>query len=396
MITEEIKSIAESIEDDLVKIRRHIHENPEVGYKEYETADYICEILDQAGIHYKRNIAITGILAEIKGEKDGPTVLLRADMDALNMEEMRSWEHTSKNKGVMHACGHDGHIAWGIGAMLILKKMENKIKGTVKCIFQPAEEGGGGAKKAIEEGILENPKVDAVFGAHVWPPLDTGVIGVKYDGIMAAPAFFSIKVKGKGGHSASPHETIDPISIGAQIYMGLQTIISRSTTPTEPVVLSVTQFHSGTAHNVIPDDAVLAGSVRTVTKTMSSFMATKMEEVARGIAKANGGDIDFSFQTYYPPVINDTEMVHHLKKSASKIVGEEKIKVLQQPSMAGEDFAYYLQKVPGTFFFVGTKNEEAGIDKPLHNPYFTLDEKVLKIAAAVMAQATLDYMNGED
>lgn len=392
-MTEKIKNIAEVIKPKLIEIRRHLHMNPELGYEEYETAAYICSQLDEIGVSYKAGVGVTGVLATIEGHQDGPTVLLRSDMDALSMMELNECDYKSQNTGKMHACGHDGHVTWLLGAAMILNELQSELKGTVKLIFQPAEEGEGGAVKVIEDGVMDKPKVDAVMGAHIWPGIEAGSIGVKYKGAMAAPTFFKLRIKGKGGHGAEPHNTIDPIAIGCQVYSGLQTIISRMSNPTEPVVLSVTQFHSGTAHNVIPDEAELSGTVRTFTDEMVNHVERKMRAMIQGIVEAHGADYEFEYNTYYPPVINDDAMVDHLKSSAAKVVGEDKVKVLSDPSMAGEDFSFYLKEAPGVFFFVGNRNEGKGITKPLHSPYFNIDEDVLGIASAVMAQAAVDYLN---
>lgn len=387
-----IKEIAKLLQPKLVEIRRQLHRHPELGYEEFETAHYIANQLEVAGIDFVQGVGGTGILATITSGQPGPTVLLRADMDALAMTELSSCGYKSQLDGKMHACGHDGHMTWLLGAAMILKELEPHIKGTVKCIFQPAEEGLGGAIKVIEDGIMENPKVDAVFGAHVWPGLPAGDIGVKYDGIMAAPTFFSVKIKGIGGHGAEPHNTVDPISIGVQVYTALQTIVSRLSNPTEPVVLSVTKFHSGTAHNVIPDEADLSGTVRTISDEMNSHVEAKLRSLVNGIVEANGASCEIEYNTYYPAVVNTGDMVDLLKESAGEIVGDNHVHTLNQPSMAGEDFSFYLKQVPGVFFFVGTKNESKGIIHPLHSPYFDIDESILSTASAVMVKTTLNYL----
>lgn len=391
-MTDKILELAKHIEDDLIKYRRQIHANPELGYEETETAKLISETLKSLDIEVLEKVGGTGVVGIIRGRNPGKTVMLRSDMDALKMLELNEVSYKSKNPGKMHACGHDGHVSWLLGAAMILKEMEKDFDGTVKLVFQPAEEGLGGAGKMIEDGVLENPKVDAALGAHIWPNLDSGFIGVKYDGAMAAPTMFNIKIVGRGGHGAEPHLAIDPISIGCQVYMALQTIVSRMTNPTEPVVLSITQFNGGTAHNVIPNEVLLAGTVRTVTDTMADKVQESMKAIVEGLVKANGADCEFDYNTYYPAVINDKEMVDLLIGSAGKIVGQDKVTVFSEPSMGGEDFSFYQQKVPGVFFMVGTRNEQKGIIKPLHNPSFNLDEEVLVKASTVMVQAALDFL----
>lgn len=387
-----ISKYASIIEKDLIQIRRKIHSYPEPAFEEFKTAELVSNELNKLGLEVNINIATTGVTGLLRGNHPGKTIMLRADMDCLHMKELNNVEYKSTRKNLMHACGHDAHTTWLLGSAMILSNLKDKIYGNVLFVFQPAEEGPGGAKKMIEEGIMENPKVDACIGAHVWPELEVGKIGICYDSMMAAPDKFSITIHGKGGHGAHPHTTIDPISIGCQIHSNLQTIISRKIDPTEPAVISITEFHAGSAHNIIPQKAVLGGTVRTLTHKMREYIPKKMEEIIKGVTTANDATYTFDYTPFYPPVINDYYMTTLVKKAAIKSLGSDNIFIQQKPSMGGEDFSYYQQKSPGTFFVVGTKNESKGIINSLHSPYFNIDEDILSIGARVLSQAALLYL----
>ncbi|PAB60449.1 M20 metallopeptidase family protein [Anaeromicrobium sediminis] len=388
-----ILNLSNNIKEELIKIRREIHAYPEPALEEVKTAKLVGDKLEKLGLEVKRNIGITGVTGLLKGHKPGKTILLRADMDCLKMKELNDVEYKSTREGLMHACGHDAHTTWLLGAAMILSQMKEKISGNILFLFQPAEEGPGGADRMIKEGVLDNPKVDAAIGAHVWPNLESGKIGLTYDSMMAAPDKFSIKIYGKGGHGAQPHSTVDPISIGCQIYMSLQTIISRQINPVEPAVLSVTQFNGGSAHNIIPDHVEMVGTVRSLTNEMREFIPASMEKLIKGITEANGGTYEFQYDPYYPPVINDTYMVDIVKEAGEIMLGEDNIHIENVPSMGGEDFSYFQQKVPGGFFVVGTGNEEKGTTNGLHNPYFNIDEDILPQASAVLSEAALLYLD---
>ncbi|WDV47230.1 amidohydrolase [Clostridiaceae bacterium M8S5] len=393
MLREKIIEKSKEIREELVAIRRDIHSHPEVGLNEVRTSGVVIKKLEELGLKVIKNIGETGVIGILEGKKPGKTVLLRADMDCLEMTELNDVEYKSKYDGLMHACGHDAHTTWLLGAAMILSEFKEEICGNIKFLFQPAEESLGGADRMIKQGALENPKVDIAIGAHVWPIIKSGSIGIKYNSMMAAPDMFKIKIFGKGGHGAEPHNCIDPINIGCQVYMALQTIISRKVDPVDSAVLSVTTFNAGTAHNVIADRVELGGTVRTLTNEMREQMPMWIEDILKGITVANGGTYEFEYIPYYPPVINNDEVLDIVKKAGEAILGEGKVVELIKPTMGGEDFSYFQQKVPGAFFVVGTYNEEKGIVNPLHNPKFNIDEDILHKASAVLAQSAILYLN---
>jgi len=392
----EIIKLSRQYADKMIEFRRLFHQYPEIGYHEINTAKRITEVLDQLGIEYQTGVGETGVIGLIKGKiKDSghhKVILLRSDMDALKLQELNETDFKSTHDGVMHACGHDGHMSWLLGAAMILNELRDSFAGTVKLVFQPAEEGLGGAKKMIEDGVLENPRPDFALGAHIWPDIDSGKIGVKYGSVMAAPTMFTIEIKGKGGHAAMPHLTVDPIHISNLVYTNMMQIISRKRNPVEPMVLSVTEIHGGTAHNIIPEKVVMKGTVRTITDEAGTWLNQEMKKVLDYACEQHGASYTFDFNTYYPPVINHEEAVDHLIESVTDLLGSHAIEHMEQPSMAGEDFSFYLNEIPGAFFMVGTRNQEKNAIHPLHSPYFTMDEDVLVTAAAVMAKAAIDYL----
>jgi amidohydrolase len=393
MFEQEILEISKRIQPRLVEIRRDIHAHPELGLSETRTAELIAHILSELDIEVTENVGITGVVGLLKGAKPGNTILLRADMDCLEINELNDVSYKSQTEGLMHACGHDSHTTWLLGTAMILSELRDHIKGNVKFVFQPAEESEGGADRMIKAGVLENPKVDFALGAHVWPILESGKIGLKRGSMMAAPDRFSLKILGKGGHGAEPHNTIDPIAIACQVYMSLQTIISRKINPIDPAVISVTVFNAGTAHNIIPDRVEMMGTVRSLTPEIRAYVPGAMEKLIKGIVESNGAQYEFDYDPYYPPLINHDAGIDLVAEASANIIGAENTVMLPNPTMGGEDFSYFLEKVPGAFFVVGTKNEDKGIIYPLHNPRFNIDEDILHQAAAVMAESALIYLN---
>ncbi|SHH60747.1 M20 metallopeptidase family protein [Clostridium grantii] len=387
---------AYKIKDELIKIRRDIHAHPETGLKEVRTSTLVANKLKNLGLDVQTNVGITGVSALLKGNHPGKTVLLRADMDCLEMDELNNVAYKSTFPGKMHACGHDAHVTWLLGTAMLLSNMKENIHGNIKFCFQPAEESHGGAERMIEAGILDNPKVDAAIGAHIWPSIESGKIGIKYGSMMAAPDMFKLIIKGKGGHGAMPHTTIDPINIANQIYNGFQTIVSRMTNPVEPVVITVGMFNSGSAHNIIPEEAELVGTVRTLTTEKRNQVPEQMENVIKGITSIYGAEYEFIYDRYYPPVINDNKMTDIIKLGASQIIGENNVEIISVPSMGGEDFSYFCEKIPSAFFNIGTYNKDKNIIHPLHSPYFDIDEEVLFKASAVMANCALTYLSKEN
>lgn len=387
----EVKRLGEKYLQHMINLRETIHMYPEDGFSEFTTSKIIIEELEKLGIKVQKNVAKTGVVGLIEGKYQGKTVLLRADMDALKIQEQADVEYKSKIDGMMHACGHDGHVAGLLGAAMILNELKDNLHGNVKLVFQPAEERDGGALPMIEEGVLENPKVDAAFAAHLWGYLNEGEVHLKEGPMMASPDIFNIKVIGKGGHGAVPQESIDPIVITCQIVNSLQTIVSRKINPLDPVVITCGRIQGGDCHNVIPNEVELEGTIRTFNEETRNWVPKVMEDLIRGITTSQGAAYEFKYEPKYPALINDKYMTSFAKESLKKVVGEENVFDLKEPNMGGEDFAYFAQKVPSAFIFVGIANNKS---EPVihHNPYFKWDSKNVGILAQGLSQIAIDYL----
>jgi amidohydrolase len=395
MVTEtRFREAVDEILPGVIADRRHLHENPELGFEEVKTSKFVTERLQSLGVEdIKTGIARTGVTGLIRGGKGpGKTVLLRADMDALPILEENDVPYVSQNPGVMHACGHDGHTAILMGVARLLTERKDSFAGTVKLLFQPAEElPPGGARPMIEAGVLEDPHVDAVFGLHVAQEAPVGQIIVGSGPIMAAADRFNIVIKGKGGHGAMPQTTVDPIVVGAQIVTALQTLISRELDPIATGVVSVCAFHAGNAFNVIPDTAELRGTVRTFSPECRSMLEKRIEEVATGIASAMRAEAEVSYVRGYPSTVNDPEMADLVREVAADVVGKDNV-IAAQPKMGAEDFSYFLLERPGAFYFVGSNNEERGLIWGHHHPRFDIDEAVLGVGVESLAKVALRYL----
>ena len=387
----EVKRLGEKYLQHMINLRETIHMYPEDGFSEFTTSKIIIEELEKLGIKVQKNVAKTGVVGLIEGKYPGKTVLLRADMDALKIQEQADVEYKSKIDGMMHACGYDGHVAGLLGAAMILNELKDNLHGNVKLVFQPAEERDGGALPMIEEGVLENPKVDAAFAAHLWGYLNEGEVHLKEGPMMASPDIFNIKVIGKGGHGAVPQESIDPIVITCQIVNSLQTIVSRKINPLDPVVITCGRIQGGDCHNVIPNEVELEGTIRTFNEETRNWVPKVMEDLIRGITTSQGAAYEFKYEPKYPALINDKYMTSFAKESLKKVVGEENVFDLKEPNMGGEDFAYFAQKVPSAFIFVGIANNKS---EPVihHNPYFKWDSKNVGILAQGLSQIAIDYL----
>jgi amidohydrolase len=371
-----------------IKALRHaIHEEPELGFEEFKTAQKVMAFLDSIQVPYVSSVATTGIIATIKGKHPGKTVLLRADMDALALSEDPNHELISKTLGKMHACGHDGHTAGLCLAAALLNEVKDELHGEVRLMFQPAEETLGGAKPMIEAGVCEG--VDMAFGAHLWGSLEENHIQVKVGSMMAAPDAFKIVVIGKGGHGAMPHMCIDPIVIASAIVLNAQSIISRNLNPLDQAVLTFGQINGGSAFNVIPNEVVLIGTIRTFSEEVRALMPKRLGDIAKGIAQAYGGDVEFVYEPKYPVLINDEKTVHHSAHAFKKIVGENNVHYLDVPNMGGEDFAYITQVVPSSFIYVGIKKDKDIIH---HHPSFAWDDKNMIPLGCGLAQCAYDAL----
>jgi amidohydrolase len=386
---------SEDLHPWLTKVRRWIHQHPELSYHETETAAYIASVLNELGIEVIEGIAGNGVVGLIRGEECGTTVAIRADMDALPINEEVDVEYRSIHENRMHACGHDGHMAIALGVGKLLAAQKKKLKGNLKLIFQPAEEVPpiGGAKGMIEEGVLKNPDVSAIFGLHMWPEIPSGEIGLKAGPIMAEADRFEIIIHGKGGHGAAPHRTNDTFVMTAQTILALQTVISRMVDPLKPAVLSFGKCQAGTAYNIIPDKIQLEGTTRYFERYLGSHLENKIRNVSQGVCQAYGGSCELDYQYGFPPTINDAQMTSLLAENANGILGVDKVHWVQEPSMTGEDFSYFLQKLPGCYFWLGTQNPDQGIIHPLHSSHFQLDEEVLNLGVAVLTSTVINYLN---
>ena len=377
-----------NIKDSIIHWRRDFHQYPELAFNEYRTGDVIAKELRSMGLEPKEKVGKTGVTADLKCG-DGPVIAIRADMDALPIEETSGLDFSSKNKGVMHACGHDGHMAMLLGAAKILSENRNKYNGTVRFIFQPAEEGEGGARYMIDDGCLNG--VDEIYGIHVWNYQPVGEVGIKDGPVLAAADMFDIKVRGIGGHGAAPQGTVDTIVVSSHLVQALQTIVSRNTNPLESTVITVGKINGGHNFNVISEEVSMSGTARAYTEKNQKLIKQRMEEVIDGIAKTYNAEIILDYKDGYPPTINHSEPTKKVLEAANQIVGEKA--GMPYLSMGGEDFAYYLQKVPGCFFFVGSApNEKELFETPHHCSHFNMDEKALLIGSSVYLNLIDDIM----
>lgn len=386
-MTQTVDPVA-TLRDQLIAWRRHLHMHPEVGFEEHETAAYIeAELRKMPGLTVTRPTA-TSVLAVLKGGRPGRTILLRADIDALPIEEENTFEFRSRRPGVMHACGHDGHTAILLGVAKLLSERPEEVPGEVRMIFQHAEEiGPGGAEELVmNTGLMDG--VDVVTGLHLNSQLPTGMVSVKPGAFMAAPDSLYLTIQGKGGHGAHPEQTVDPIAVGAQVVTNLQHVVSRHVAALDALVVSITSFQSGTTHNVIPDTAVLQGTVRTFDPELRQRAPKLIERVIKGVCEAHGASYTLKYEFGYRPVINTDWVAAQLREIALETVGEEHYQDAQ-PTMGGEDFSAYLEKAPGAYFNVGSGSDEQDSRWPHHHPRFTLDEASLETGVRMLHAAAL-------
>ena len=383
-----IRTEIKDIESSIIDWRRDFHQYPELSFEEHRTSALIGDELRSMGLEPRMNVGKTGVTADLKFG-DGPVIGLRADMDALPIQETSGLDFMSKHDGVMHACGHDGHMAMLLGTAKALTQKENSYKGTVRFIFQPAEEGQGGAKYMIKDGCLDG--VDEIYGIHVWNYQPVGEVGVKDGPVLAAADMFKIKIKGKGGHGAAPQGTVDSIVVASHLVQALQTIVSRNTNPLESTVVTIGKINGGHNFNIIAEEVTLSGTARAYTEENRTLIKTRMADIIDGVAKTYNAEILFDYEDGYPPTINHSEPVEKVLKAAEKVVGEKA--GMPYLSMGGEDFSYYLQKIPGCFFFVGSApNEQELFETPHHCSHFTMDERALLIGPSIYLNLVDDIL----
>ena len=389
----DFKKEADLIKDELINIRRDLHEHPELGFEEVRTSKVIKDFLTANGIQYVE-VAKTGICGIIKGTKAGnnKVIALRGDIDALPIQDMKSCGFKSKVAGKMHACGHDAHTTILMGVGKLLNNNKDKFSGTIKLLFEPAEETTGGATPMINEGVLENPKVDCILGLHVDEETKCGTIKIKKGVVNAASNPFSIKITGQGGHGASPHTTVDPIVIASHIVVALQTIVSREVAPVNPIVITVGTLHAGTAQNIIPGEATLSGMIRTMTKEDRTYATQRLKEIVNGIAVMSRAKAEIEIEESYPCLYNDDKFVDLICDSAGETLGKENVLEQKAPKMGVESFAYFANERPSAFYFLGSGNEEKKTTEPAHSNLFNIDEECISIGVSIQALAAYNYL----
>ncbi len=378
-----------ALESEVVSLRRHIHQHPEVAFAEHETAKFVEKYLQALKIPTRR-LAGTGVVGLIDSRKPGPTIMLRADMDALPVTEENTHSYVSVNPGVMHACGHDAHVAMLLVAAKVLQQC-GLPQGKVKLCFQPGEEGADGGGAMVKAGVLENPRVGFTFGLHVWLPMDAGKIAVLDGPCMAAVDEFTINVIGVGGHAAYPHESADPVVAAAAIVSNLHTVVSRNVNPLRPAVLTVASINAGTAFNIIPPQAMMKGTIRTFHKDVRRLVERRLRAVVRNTAKALGCRVEIEFRRMLDATVNDKARAELVRGIARSIVGARKV-VDAEPSMGGEDFSRYSEQVPAVFLYLGAQNKARGIAYPHHHPRFDIDESVLPLGVELHKRVALTYL----
>ena len=385
----QIRPEIEALKKTIIDTRRDIHQHPELAFDEHRTSKLVAEQLQLLGIDVQTGVGKTGVVGTLKGNKQGKTIALRADMDALPIQETNDIPYKSQNAGIMHACGHDGHTAMLLGTAEALSKQTDKLKGTVKLLFQPAEEGQGGARYMIEDGALEG--IDEVYGIHLWNYQKYGTLGVKPGPIMAAADIFEITIHGKGGHGAAPQGTKDAVVIAAQLIQTFQTIVSRNTNPIESTVITVGQINGGYNFNIIADTVTLNGTTRAYTEDNRQLIKHRMQEIISGTEKIFDANIKLDYKDGYPPTVNDPEAAKKLLNAATKILGDGA--GAPYLSMGGEDFSYFLQKAPGCYFLVGSAPEDREpLSVPHHCSHFDIDERALLVGSSVYLQLVDDLL----
>ena len=389
---DKIKRLSDKYSKQMITLRRHLHQIPETGLLEFETKKSMAAQLKKIGLKVNTDVWRTSIVAMLEGQKQAPCVAIRSDMDALPVTEKTGLFYASKNRGCMHACGHDAHMAMVWGAAKILTHFRSELPGYVKFLFQPSEEEPpGGAMPMIAAGALEKPKVHVIFGLHVDPTIPAGKVGLKKGPMMAKVDDFNLTVVGKSGHAARPHETVDAIIVASELVTALQTISSRMVNPLDPVILTIGKMEGGTARNIIADHVTLFGTARVLYDKLGEKIPGMIKRIADGICKAHGATYVLDYRVGYPVLANDPDIIDIYEHVLTIMHGKKSVQIKNRPGMGAEDFACYLQEVPGAMFLLGIRNKSIGADKPWHHPEFKIDEKVIPIGASLLAAATIEY-----
>ena len=387
----QIRPEIRNLQQSLVEWRRKLHQKPELAFQEQITAEFIRQKLERWNIPCQTEIAKTGIVASITGDRPGKVLAIRADMDALPIQEANEVVYRSQHEGKMHACGHDGHTAIALGTAYYLSQHRN-WQGTVKIIFQPAEEGPGGAKPMIEAGVLRNPNVNAIIGLHLWNNLPLGTVGVRPGALMAAVECFRATIFGKGGHGAMPDQTVDSIVVASQIVNALQTIVSRNVKPLDAAVVTVGELHAGTALNVIADTAKMSGTIRYFNPELESLIRNRLKAIIANICQMHGAEYELNHWQLYPPTINDRAIAELVSSVASEVVETPVGVVPECQTMGGEDMSFFLNEVPGCYFFLGSANPAKGLAYPHHHPRFDFDETALGMGVEMFVRCVEKFL----
>ena len=375
----------------VIESRRDLHRIPETGFKEVKTAAHVAAQLTRLGLEVRTGVAGTGVVGLLRTGRPGPTLMIRADMDALPIAEETGLPFASTHPGCMHACGHDAHMAMALGAAAVLNDLRARLGGTVKFVFQPAEEGPGGAKPMIEAGVMDDPKVDCAIACHLWAERPEGTIGVRSGPCLAAMDRFEIKILGRGGHGAQPHLCVDAIEVGAQVVSALQRIVSRQMNPVEPAVVTVGTFHAGTAFNIIPAEAAMSGTTRTFNAEVWSGWNERVERVVKGVCDSMGAGYELNYVQGYPPTVNDAGVAEVVRRAAAAVVGAERV---EEPelTMGGEDMSFFLQRAPGCFYCLGVGRPGGA---PLHNSRFVFQEELMLLGVETHCRVALEVLGKE-
>jgi amidohydrolase len=376
----------------VIESRRDLHRIPETGFKEVKTAAHVAAQLTRLGLEVRIGVSGTGVVGLLRTGRPGPTLMIRADMDALPIAEETGLPFASTHPGCMHACGHDAHMAMALGAAAVLNDLRARLGGAVMFVFQPAEEGPGGAKPMIEAGVMDDPKVDCAIACHLWAERPEGTIGVRSGPCLAAMDRFDIKVLGRGGHGAQPHLCVDAIEVGAQVVSALQRIVSRKMNPVEPAVVTVGTFHAGTAFNIIPAEAVMSGTTRTFNAEVWSGWSERVERVVKGVCDSMGAGYELNYVQGYPPTVNDAGMAEVVRRAAAAVVGAERV---EEPelTMGGEDMSFFLQRAPGCFYCLGVGRPGGA---PLHNSRFVFHEELMLLGVETHCRVALEVLAGAE